>query len=432
MTKRSSAAISILSGLAMVSGSALAATAPDAGAGTVQPTFYRDVLPVLQQSCQACHRPAGLNMGGLIAPMSLVTFDEVRPWAKSIAKAVESKTMPPWHASEKYHGVFANERTLEPEQIATLVLWAKSGAPAGDPSAAPPPVAWPPAGWAIGEPDLVLEMPETFTVADDVEDQYQNFTIDLPVEEERWIKAIEFRPGSSVVHHIIGYVIEPGATYRDGRGHVGGIAPGNDPESFSAGTGYPVRPGSKFVFAMHYHKEAGAGTAVPDRSIAGIKFYPREEQAQLRTVHIEAIGNGAFEIPPNHENWQVGSARVFDRPIELHYLMPHMHLRGKAAKFTATYPDGAQQVLLEVPRYDFGWQTSYEFRTPLVLPAGTRLDVQLWFENTAERAAANGFSNQKAVRWGGPTTDEMDLGFLSFVYLDDEPAAATAAAASGR
>jgi hypothetical protein len=275
-------------------------------------------------------------------------------------------------------------------------------------------------------------MPQELLVADDVEDLYQNFTIDLPVEEERWIKAIEFRPGSNVVHHIIGYVIAPGSSYGDGsRGHVGGIAPGNDPESFSPGTGYPVQPGSKFVFAMHYHKESGPGTAVSDQSIAGIKFYSKEEQSQLRTVHIEAIGNGAFEIPPNHEHWQVGAARVFDRPIEVHYLMPHMHLRGKAAKFTATYPDGAQEVLLEVPSYDFGWQTSYEFRRPRVLPAGTRLDVQLWFENTAERAAANGFANDRAVRWGGPTTDEMDLGFLSFVYLDEESAAATAAA-SGR
>jgi hypothetical protein len=363
--------------------------------------------------------------------MSLLNFDEVRPWAKSIAKAVETKTMPPWDASEAFHGVFANERTLTGEEIATLVAWAKSGAP-GDPATAPAPIAWPSAGWAIGEPDLLLEMPQEFLVADDVEDLYQNFTIDLPVEEERWIKAIEFRPGSNVVHHIIGYVIAPGSSYGDGsRGHVGGIAPGNDPESFSPGTGYPVQPGSKFVFAMHYHKESGPGTAVSDQSIAGIKFYSKEEQSQLRTVHIEAIGNGAFEIPPNHEHWQVGAARVFDRPIEVHYLMPHMHLRGKAAKFTATYPDGAQEVLLEVPSYDFGWQTSYEFRRPRVLPAGTRLDVQLWFENTAERAAANGFANDRAVRWGGPTTDEMDLGFLSFVYLDEEPAAATAAA-SGR
>src|SRR6185503_8073816 len=123
--------------------------------------------------------------------------------------------------------------------------------------------------------------------ADDVEDLYQNFTIDLPVTEERWIKAIEFRPGSTVVHHIIGYVVEPGATFRDGRGHVGGIAPGNDPDSFAPGTGYPVRPGSKFVFAMHYHKESGPGTAIADKSIAAIRFYPKEEQGELRTVHIE-------------------------------------------------------------------------------------------------------------------------------------------------
>ncbi len=419
-------------GLIWLLAAASAAPALGAGKDAPAPTFYRDVLPILQGNCQACHRPAGLNMGGLLAPMSLLTYDEARPWAKSIAKAVESRIMPPWLASERFHGDFAYERTLEASQIATLVRWAQAGAPGGDPAAAPPPIQWPTSGWAIGEPDLVLEMPETFAVADDVEDLYQNFTIDWPLQEERWVQAIEFRPGSKVVHHIIGYVSAPGASEGDGaRGHVGGIAPGNDPDRFTEGTGYPVPPGSRFTFAMHYHKEAGPGTAAADKSIVGIKFYSKERHAGLRQVHIEPIGNGAFEIPPGHGNWQVGAARVFDRPIQLNFLMPHMHLRGKAARFVATYPDGREELLLEVPRYDFNWQTSYEFRQPKQLPRGTRLEVVLWFENTTERGDRFGFAAGQAVRWGGPTTDEMDLGYLSYVFLDEAPGGSAATGTGG-
>ncbi|MEE2775428.1 MAG: hypothetical protein VYE73_01505, partial [Acidobacteriota bacterium] len=191
-------------------------------------TFHRDVQPILQQECQLCHRPDGANLGGMVAPMALTTYDEARPWAKSIAKQAEARTMPPWHASEHQAGLFANERTLSDDQIATLVGWAKAGAPAGDIAAAPEPVTWASDdGWLIGEPDLILTPDEAYFVEDEVNDHYVTLRTKMTDEllsEDRYVKAIEFRPGSSVVHHII----VPS---------LGGIAPGNDPTVHRDGIG---------------------------------------------------------------------------------------------------------------------------------------------------------------------------------------------------
>lgn len=420
--------ILLVAALVCAAGPALAGSTTDQA--VERATFYKDVLPIMQENCQVCHRPSGLNSGGMIAPMSFLSYQDVRPWAKAIARNVESGYMPPWGAAPEFHGVFQNERSLTEEQRETIIRWARSGAPAGDPADAPPPIEFPETDWAIGEPDLILQMPDTFLVGDDVEDLYENFAVDVPLDEDRWVKAIEFRPGSEVVHHIIGYAIAPGEDFGGGsRGQLGGIAPGNQPDEFPDGYGYLMKKDSKFIFAMHYHKESGPGTATPDRSTVGIKFYPKD--AHPEQVYIDAIGNMQFEIPPGEPNWQVGSARVFDRPVLVHFLMPHMHLRGKAARYVATYPDGRQETLLYVPNYDFNWQLSYEFKEPRLLPAGTRIDVSLWYENTKERADKNNFNSERAVRWGGPTTDEMDLGWLAYSYVD-EGGGAEATGAGGR
>lgn len=409
----------VLGVVALIAGGATPGLAAVADAPAVErPTFYRDVLPILQENCQSCHRSAGANYGGMIAPMSLLDYKDVRPWARSIAKTVMAGEMPPWHAAPEFHGVFANERGLTEGERSTLIAWAKTGAAAGDPADAPAPIEFPSGGWAIGEPDLVLEMQEPYTIADEIEDQYVNFTVDVPLSEDRWVKGIEFKGGSDVVHHVIGYVIAPGQSFGTGeRGMIGGIAPGNDPDEFPDGYGFLVPAGSKFVFAMHYHKEKGPGTAVQDQTQVAFKLYPRGSEP--RQIHIEAIGNGLFEIPPHHESWQVGAARVFERPVKILYLMPHLHLRGKAARYEAFYPDGSHEVLLDVPRYDFNWQTSYEYEELKVIPAGTRLEVTLVYDNSDENAADVGFNSARAVSFGGPTTDEMDLGWLSFAYLDE-------------
>jgi mono/diheme cytochrome c family protein len=388
-------------------------------------TFTKDVLPILQENCQSCHRASGRNMSGMIAPMSFMSYQEVRPWAKAIARVVDTKVMPPWDASENQHGIFQNERTLTKDQIATIVAWVEQGAARGNPDDAPVPVAFK-EGWLMGEPDLELAFPEPFFVQDDIQDLYHNITIKLTEEqlsEEKWVQSLEFRPGSEVVHHIIAYAANEDAPEIDesvssegdeeflrSRVMLGGLAPGTDPTNYPEGYGIPLRPGSQLTFAMHYHKEAGPGTGKWDNSVMAFKFHDKPVQYPL---NITNIAHGAFEVPPFHPNWKVVGAKTFDNDIQLISLMPHMHLRGSYAKYTAYYPNGAEEVLLEVPQYDFNWQTQYEFEELKQIPAGTRIEFEMHYDNSKENAERVGFNPAQAVSFGGPTTDEMDLGWYT-------------------
>ncbi|REK03760.1 MAG: alkyl hydroperoxide reductase [Acidobacteria bacterium] len=374
-------------------------TAVDAPA----PTFHGEVSRILQAECQVCHRPGGANLGGMVAPMSLVSYDETRPWARSIAKKVASREMPPWHASPEQAGLFHNERTLSDEQIDTLVRWAKAGAPAGDVAAAPPALEWPDdGGWMIGEPDLVLTVDEPFFVDDDVEDQYvylkTTMTEDL-LPEDRYVKAIEFRPGSSVVHHII----VPG---------LGGIAPGNDPAIYRDGIASVLKAGKDLQWQMHYHKEPGPGTGVWEQSKVALKFYDSADEVKY-TMQNADLGRFDFVLPPGES--EVTTSQEFTFPVDSRIVsyLPHMHLRGKWARYTAFYPDGTSEVLLDVPRYDFNWQTAYEYETFKQVPAGTRVV----FESAWDNSADNPYNPDPTttVRWGEPTTDEMSFGFMSFI-----------------
>ncbi len=383
-------------------------------------TFSKDVLPILQENCQSCHRPAGANLAGMIAPMSLMTYQEVRPWVKSIARAIKTKEMPPWHASEATHGHFKNERTLSADEIGIIVKWAESGARRGNPGDAPDPVEFSATGWNLGTPDLVVAFDEPYFLEDEVEDLYHNVTVkvseaDLP--NDRWIRVVEFKPGSEVVHHIIGYASgsgdAAGASAEEGeqtRGMIGGIAPGTDPDEFPEGTGVLLPKGATVIFAMHYHKESGPGTGQWDKSAMGFAFH---EKPVTHPVELSTISYGPFEIPPGHSNWRVGASRTFDEDTLLLAMLPHLHLRGKAARYTAYYPDGTEEVLLDVPHYDFNWQTSYKYAENKLLPAGTRIEMDLYYDNSDEQAAQIGFNSQRAVRFGGPTTDEMDLAWIT-------------------
>lgn len=376
-------------------------------------TFTKDVLPILQENCQTCHRPAGTNLSGMIAPMSLMTYEEVRPWAKSIVRAIESKEMPPWDASEEFNGVFANERTLSDEEIAVIRDWVAQGARRGNPSDAPPPVEWPETGWNFGEPDLIVDFPEPYFVADEVEDLYYDIHAPLTEEqlpEDKWISGIEFKPGSEVVHHIIGYAYAPGEETSQRRGMLGGNAPGADESTWPEGFGIQLKKGSTVRFAMHYHKEPGPGTGVYDSSQIGMQFH---EQPAEHPIEVSPIGHGKFEIPPHHSQWRVGASRTFEEETYLLSMLPHMHLRGTYAKYTAHYPDGTTEVLLEVPQWDFNWQTGYGYPEPRLLPAGTRIEMELHFDNSERQAAIGGFNPDRAVRFGGPTTDEMDLAWIT-------------------
>ena len=389
--------------------------------GQARVTFTKDVLPIFQEECQLCHRPAGQNVSGMIAPMSLVTYAEVRPWAKAIAKAVQTRAMPPWTAASEFNGVFKHERTMTDEQIATLVDWVRAGAPRGNPKDAPEPIDWPESGWTIGDgdPDLIVAFDEPNWVGDEVDDLYQNITVRVSEEmhsKDRWIKSVEFKPGSEVVHHIIALQTTPIEGGGMAAGLIGGEAPGTDPNTFPEGYGILLPKAPVVTFDMHYHKESGPGTGVWDETSFAIEFH---EKPVTHPLNITAINHGAFEIPPNNPNWKVGGAQTFNRDTTILGFMPHLHLRGVAAKYTAYYPDGTSEVLLDVPRYDFNWQIFYEYKDDGLkkVPAGTRIEFEMWYDNSPERAAI-GFNSNRPVAFGGPTWDEMDLGWMNFAYTE--------------
>ncbi len=404
---RNSSRIRILA-LGIAGALALAGVAAAAGVDREQMTFHRDVAPLLQQECQVCHRPNGANLGGMVAPMALTTYEETRPWARSIARLVASREMPPWDASPEQHGLFANERTLTQEEIDVFVDWAKSGAPAGDPADAPEPLEWPSdEGWLIGEPDLVLQFDEPYFVEDDVEDLYIYFKTTITEEmvpEDRYVKAIEFRPGSSVVHHII----VPG---------LGGIAPGNDPVIHADGLADVLRAGRDLQWQMHYHKEPGPGTGRWDQSSVALKFYDSEDEVKYKVFNAD-MGKYDFAVPAGATDYTIQTEWTFPTDSEIVSYLPHMHLRGKAAKYEAFYPDGSHEVLLDVPNYDFNWQTTYLYEKRKKVPAGTRVLLTTVFDNSAENPANP--DPTMTVRWGEPTTDEMSYGFMAYINEENE------------
>ena len=385
-----------------------------------KPTFTRDVLPILQENCQECHRSKPINIAGMVAPFALIDYAVVRPWAKAISKAVQSKIMPPWFATEEFHGVFRNERGLTEDEIATIVKWVDTGAPRGRAEDAPEPVTFPETEWWLGEPDLIVPLPEPIWVGDDVEDWQPNVEIELTEEmlpEDRWIRTIEAQAGSEPLHHIVIYAT-------GGRGgfgkQIGGLAPGAAPTLVQEGYGIHIKKGSNLRLSMHYHKEAGPGTGVWDRSRLGFFFYP--EDADVTEINIEPVGAMDFEIPPGKSNWVVGMARTFERPIRVLNMLPHMHLRGVAAEYTAFYPDGTSEKLLDVPRYDYNWQLYYEYPEPRSFPAGTRIEVRLTYDNSAENLSNPDPS--KPTGFGLETTDEMAFGWMYYAY-DEGTAAAS-------
>ena len=372
------------------------------------PTYYGDVQSILEQECQVCHRSNGANLGGMVAPMAFTNYLQTRPWARAIARQVESGLMPPWHAAPRHRGVFENERSLTEEQKATLIAWASGGAPLGNPAGGPPAKVWEADddAWAIGEPDLVIDIGEDYFIEDDVQDRnvvFQTVITEEMLPEPRWIKASEFRP-SGPVHHLLAPPL-------------GFILPGNDPLVHDDGFGTLLEPGMTIIWDMHYHKEPGPGTGVWDRTSAALKFYPSGYRPD-HAIKNAAMGKFDFEIPPGDPNYVATTWARFDRDAILLGYTPHMHLRGKSARFLAKYPDGTEEVLLYVPRYDFNWQTQYKYRAGgKRIPAGTEIELTVAWDNSADNPSNP--DPTKTVLYGQPTTSEMMYGVVS--YTDAEP-----------
>lgn len=416
-----------------------AATSDTAPQPPSKTTFYKDVLPILQNNCQTCHRP------GEVAPMSLLTYEDARPWAVAIKTAVLTKKMPPWYADPQF-GHFANERKLTPQAIKTLVTWVDGGTQRGDPKDAPAPVQFVD-GWNIGVPDKVIEMPIGYNVPAEGTVEYQYMVIPMGFKQDTWVRAAEVRPGNrAVVHHVIAFIRSPESQWmRDAkpgeffvpkktqddsanknenpekqatsndqprprrRGEIGdllvGYAPGIQPLDLHNDQAKLIKAGSDIILQLHY---TANGTSGVDKTKIGLIF--AKEPPRLRNITIGA-SNPSFKIPPNDSNYEVKSQVRLEETVTLADLMPHMHFRGKDFLYQVIYPDGRTETLLSVPKYDFNWQLGYMLEKPLVLPKGTRIECTAHFDNSAN----NPYNPDptKEVRWGDQTWEEMMIGWFS-------------------
>ena len=380
--------------------------------GPAPVTFTKDVAPILFNKCASCHRP------GEVAPMSLLTYKEARPWARSIKEKVVSRVMPPWHA-DPHVGDFKNDRRLTDKEVATISAWVDSGAPEGNPKDLPPAPRFTD-GWQIGQPDVVLSMATPYNVPAEGTVSYQYFAVPTGFTEDKWVEAAEVRPGNrAVVHHVIVFVAGPdaarrrlGTLDRDG-GFEGlvGTAPGEEPMILPDGIGKLVKAGSVLVLQMHYTPN---GKATTDRTSIGLRF-SRKPVRQI--IAGGAALNRWFEIPAGDENYEVKSSYAFKADSHILNLMPHMHLRGKDFVYRLIYPDGTAKTILRVPRYDFNWQTRYEFKEPVAAPRGSRLDCIAHFDNSTKNKWNPDAT--KPVRWGQQTWEEMMIGFVGFT-LDEQ------------
>jgi mono/diheme cytochrome c family protein len=385
------------------------------------PTFYKDVLPILQSHCQSCHRV------GEVAPMPLETYDQTRAWAQPIAQSVEMKMMPPWFADPRY-GHFSNDDSLTVQQIATIIAWAKAEAPAGDPRDALPPRKWT-NGWNIPQPDLVVKMPAPVQIPARGEVEYTYEIVPTHFTEGRWVQMSEFRPGSPAhVHHAVVYIRPPDSQWlrhapvgepftastlsdpddrRQAHETTSDLllvyAPGSSPDQWPEGMAKFVPKGSDLVFQMHYTTN---GTADEDQTSIGIVFAKQPPAQRVITLQ---LNNHALIIPPGADDFRVDVQGTLPNDALLLSFFPHMHLRGKRFEYDIVHDDGSVEVLLRV-NYHFHWQLSYKLAEPRPLKAGTKLRAIAWYDNSKNNP--HNPDPTKTVTWGDQTSDEMMVGFF--------------------
>jgi mono/diheme cytochrome c family protein len=376
-------------------------------------TFTKDVAPIFFKSCAECHR------AGEIAPFSVMSYKDARPWAKSIREKVASREMPPWHA-DPAHGQWLNDRRLTQAEIDTIITWVDGGVKEGNPKDMPPAPKFT-EGWAIGAPDETFSIPAQPVPAEGVI-KYQYLTVPTNYKEDHWITAAEIRStGRSAVHHVIVFIQDPNSQSNANTGGnlLAGVAPGEQPARFLPGTGKKIAAGSRLIFQMHYTPN---GKATTDVTTIGLKYAKEPPKHQIQT---RPVLNTGFKIPAGAPAHEVKSFHTFKEDVYLTSLMPHMHLRGKDMEIKAIFPDGTTKILLNVPRYDFNWQTYYVPKEPIAIPKGTKIECTAHFDNSN----ANKYNPDptKEVRWGDQTWEEMMIGWLSY-YQDGGPAPKPAAA----
>jgi peroxiredoxin len=375
-------------------------------------TYARDVSRILQQRCQRCHRPEEA------APFALLTYDDAVKHGRMIREVTTQRRMPPWHADRRF-GHFVNDRSLTRDEIKTLAAWVDAGMPRGDDKDLPPPVEWA-NGWLQGKPDVVFSMPEEFEVPADGSLPYKRWTVDTGFTEDRWVRMAECRPGArSVVHHVVVYILGEGQRQpfqQDGTLSVlAGWAPGDFGLVCPPDTALRVPKGAKLLFEVHYTPN---GTAAKDRSSVGIIFAKEPPKYEL---FINAFANETIQVPANDPHYRAEATLRLPADARLVSLTPHMHWRGQDYRYEIIYRDGRRETLLSVPRWDFNWQSFYEFKEPVRLPKGARLHAVAHWDNS--RNNPYNPAPEKSVRFGLQTWDEMMVGWVVYVWDRPEEAA---------
>jgi peroxiredoxin len=384
-------------------------------------TFNRDVMKILQDRCQTCHRP------GQAAPFSLMNYHQAAKWAADIERVVTDRAMPPW---KPVHGIgeFRDEQRLTDAEIATISAWVEAGMPEGNPGDLPPPRKFAEGGWQLGEPDLVLTMTEEFEIHATGRDIIRQFVIPTGVTEDKWVTAVEFHPGNPrVAHHAIFFTDTSGrARQLDAEddqpgfsrfgflpsGGIGGWAVGTQPQPLPDGTGMRLQKNSDLVVQMHYHP---SGKPERDRSSLGIYFAKSPVKKQVAGFPVFGF---RFQWPA--DDGRIKTTGKFRVPVDVHAIsvFPHMHMLGKEFKMTATLPDGTVVPLIQIDDWDFNWQQAYFYKDPIPLPAGTIVDLESYADNSSANPV-NPNAPPRLVTFGEQSTNEMCIGFVGCTADND-------------
>jgi len=382
---------------------------PPLPAATPQPeviSYHQHIERIIQKNCLTCHREGG------VGPFSLETYDQVVARAPMIKYAVDRGYMPPWYAANHDGGksIWANDMSLPPAEQQTLLTWIARNMPRGNPEDAPTPLNYDP-NWTIGKPDVVYKIPQPINVQADGFMNYQNVVVQTGLNQDRWVTAMEIRPTArQVVHHVLVFILPPGEQSRISQldevsGFFAGYVPGNGWRQYPAGFAKFLPKGSRLRFQIHYTPN---GTATSDQTALALQFAKTPPESEVRTV---GIANLRFAIPPGAERHQVTGTLYVPEDVKLMSFMPHMHVRGTAARYDIT-TDGTKTTILDIPRYDFNWQLSYDLKEPITVTRGSRVDFHAWYDNSEENPANP--DPKKTVRWGDQTFDEMHLGYVEY------------------
>ncbi len=391
-------------------GQAVAARAPAQN----QVTFTRDIAPIFQRSCQNCHRP------GSVAPMALLTYEDARPWARSIRQRVVTREMPPWYV-DRTVGVrsFKDDPSLTDKEIATITQWLDAGAPRGNPADMPPPRRFADSDrWAIGKPDYIVSIPKEYIVKPSAADDWPQIEVETGLTEDRYIRAVETKPSKiSIVHHVTAYMLGDGGD-STGEQFLSEYAMGKNGDVFPEGAGRLIKAGTKLRLEMHYHS---IGEEVRDRTQVGFVFYPKGYVPKRIAVtsRVGSVGGGDLDIPAGADNVRTDGYTRFTKAAKITSFQPHMHNRGKMQCVEAIYPN-LQTEMLSCARFNFGWALVYNYvddAAPLI-PAGTLLHIISLHDNSAANKG-----NPDPKNWtgnGNRTIDEMAFSWMSWFDLTDE------------